>query len=90
MSPAKALARIIEMNLTERNYQKLRNDSLEYGADIYPPYDKIMAMKNLCKPSHIIYKDDEVVATVKDTVDQQLTGILGLNPEIGEMDAFKK
>ena len=90
MSPAKALAMIIQMNLTTRNYQKLRNQAIEQGADIYPSYRQIKKMKRLCTPSNIQYKSDEVVVSIESTLKHQASRLLKLNPEIKEeMDNLK-
>ena len=91
MSPAKALAMILEMNLTTRNYQKLRNQAIENGADLYPSYKKVKKMKRLCTPKNVQYKDDEVCVTIKSTLEHQISRLFKLNPEIvEEMDNLKK
>ena len=65
LSTAKALARVLELNLTQANYLKLRQDAIDAGADIWPPYTQVQAMKKLCLPRDILYKDDEVVVTLQ-------------------------
>ena len=65
MSPAKALARLLELNLTQDSYLKLRKDAIDAGADIWPAYNKVQEMKKLSLPRDILYKDDEVVVTLQ-------------------------
>ena len=65
MSTAKALARLLELNLTQDSYLKLRKDAIDAGADIWPPYTQVQALKKLCLPRDILYKDDEVVVTLQ-------------------------
>ena len=65
MSTAKALARLLELNLTQASYEKLRKDALDAGADIWPAYTQVQALKKLCLPRDILYKDDEVVVTLQ-------------------------
>ena len=84
MSTAKALARVLELNLTQDSYLKLRKDAIDSGADIWPPYTQVQALKKLCLPRDILYKDDEVVVTLQDTVNHQLVKICDLNPDMVE------
>ena len=65
MSTAQALARVLELNLTVDNYMKLRKDAIDAGADIWPSYTQVQALKKLCLPRDILYKDDEVVVTLQ-------------------------
>ena len=83
-SPAEALALILEMNLTTRNYQKLRNQAIDKGVDLYPSYKKVKKMKKICEPKQIIYSDDEVKVSIKNTLEHQISRLFKLNPEIKE------
>ena len=65
MSTAKALARLLELNMTQATYEKIRKDAIDANADIWPPYKQVQAMKKLCLPRDILYKDDEVVVTLQ-------------------------
>ena len=65
MTPAKALARLLELNLTQDSYMKIRKDAIDAGADIWPAYTEVQKMKKLCLPRDILYKDDEVVVTLQ-------------------------
>ena len=69
MSTAQALARVLELNLTVDNYMKLRKDAIDAGADIWPSYTQVQALKKLCLPKDILYKDDEVVVFLHNEVD---------------------
>ena len=65
MSTAQALARVLELNLTQDCYLKLRKDAIDAGADIWPPYTQVQELKKLCLPRDILYKDSEVVVTLQ-------------------------
>ena len=81
---------IIQMNLQVRHYKTLRNQAIDKGFDIYPPYDDVLAMKELCTPKNIKFSDDEAVATIQDVLDHRIFRILQLNPEIfDEMQRIK-
>ena len=70
MSTAKALARLLELNMTQASYVKMRQDALDCNADIWPPYTQVQALKKLCLPKDILYKDDEVVVTLQVSVNK--------------------
>ena len=65
MSTVQALARLLELNMTQAMYMKIRKDSIDAGADIWPSYTKVQELKKLCLPRDILYKDDEVVVTLQ-------------------------
>ena len=74
------------MNLTVRHYKILRSQALDKGADVYPSYEKILEMKELCTPQNISFSEDgtEVVVSIKDILDHRISRILDLNPEVME------
>ena len=75
---------ILKMNLTVRNYKILRMQALNKGADIYPSYEKVLLMKELCTPKNIEFSADgtEAKVSIKDILDHRISRILNLNPEI--------
>ena len=84
---------IIKMNLTVRNYKILRMQALNKGADIYPSYEKVLLMKELCTPKNIEFSEDgtEAKISIKDILDHRISRILNLNPEIiEEMERIAK
>ena len=90
MTPARALADVLELNLTQDNYLKLRSQAIEHNADIFPAYNKVQEMKKLCLPNNIVYKDDEVVMTLQDAVNHQILRLCHLNPSmVDEMQRLK-
>ena len=49
-SSDKALAILLDCQLTKHAYQYLRTEAKEMGSDIYPPYNHVVAAKNRCLP----------------------------------------
>ena len=49
-SPEKALAILLDCNLTKQAYQHLRNEAREIGSNIYPSYNRIREAKEKCMP----------------------------------------
>ena len=73
---------IIKMNLTVRQYKILRTQAIDKGADIYPAYERILDMKELCTPKNIKFSDDEASVSIKDVLEHRISRILALNPEV--------
>ena len=53
MTPAEALAMIIECKLTKETYQWLRNNAIKRNCNIYPTYSSVMEYKASCEPKNI-------------------------------------
>ena len=82
MSPAEALAVMIKMNLTVRNYRLMRENALDKGHDIYPSYDQVAEMKKLCTPEGIKYSEDEAVVSMESLLNHRISRVLSLNPDL--------
>ena len=54
MTPAEALAMIIECKMSVETYQWLRLNAIKRNANIYPAYHLIQAYKDLCEPKPIV------------------------------------
>ena len=60
--------------MTQANYQATRLGAKSRNADIYPPYTQIWEYrKNNCSPYGIVFKDNEVVASMQMVLDHQMT-----------------
>ena len=82
MSPAEALALIIKMNMTVRNYRLLRENALEKGHDIYPSYDAVDEMKKLCMPEGVEFSEDEAKVSMESLLNHRISRVLSLNPDM--------
>ena len=71
MPTSEAMATMIQLNLTVRAYNTLREKSLKNGGKTFPPYKEVQKLRETCKPSNIIYRADEIIATIQDTRDHQ-------------------
>ena len=49
----KALALKIQCNLSDDQYQIIRNNSLQQGADIYPTLHQLLEYKSTCYPNNL-------------------------------------
>ena len=82
MSAAEALAFIIKMNLTVRNYRLMRENALAKGHDIYPSYDAVDLMKKLCMPEEVIFSEDEAKVSMEALLNHRISRVLSLNPDM--------
>ena len=78
MSPAEALALIIKMNMTVRNYRLLRENALEKGHDIYPSYDAVDEMKKLCMPEGVEFSEDEAKVSMESLLNHRISRVFSL------------
>jgi len=52
----KVLAMFVDLDLTKRKYEKLRNHTYNiHGNKLYPPYSAIVEAKKACYPEHITF-----------------------------------
>ena len=90
MPTSEAMATMIQLNLTVRAYNTLREKSLKNGGKTFPPYKEVQKLRETCKPSNIIYRADEIIATIQDTRDHQLAKLFEMCPEmIEELERLK-
>lgn len=57
MSEEEALAFILENDFSKRQYCNIRLESKRRNSDIYPSYNKVLAVKNKCRPNGVIVDD---------------------------------
>ena len=82
MSPAEALAFIIKMNMTVRNYRLMRENAIDKGHDIYPSYDAVDAMKKLCMPEDVQFSETEAKVSMESLLNHRMSRVLALNPDM--------
>ena len=79
-TPEEALALIIEINLTQKGYNKLRKRATK----LYPSYYSILKLKKTLEPKNVDKtKPDEIDVPMQDALDNQMTHILQL-PKVKE------
>ena len=57
MSDEEALAFLLENNFSKSQYCSIRTESKQRNANIYPPYDNILAIKSKCRPDGVLVDD---------------------------------
>ena len=63
--------------MTKENYQQTRNGAKARNCDIYPPYNHIREYrKEFCAPKGIVFNDTEVIASMQQVLDHQVSKLL--------------
>ena len=75
---------ILKLNLTVENYKLLRQGALDKSVDLYPSYDRVLEMKQICTPEAIYYGNDEAKASMENVLKHRISRLMGLNPEISD------
>ena len=75
---------ILKLNLTVENYKLLRQGALDKSVDLYPSYDRVLEMKQICTPELISYGNDEAKVSMENVLKHRMSRLLALNPEIIE------
>ena len=72
MEPYEALAMILDCGLTKEQYKKIRVNSLRRNACIYPAYEKILEVKELCQPPNTVKTPEVVTCPMQDVLNHQV------------------
>lgn len=83
------MAFLIENDLTKQQYLNIRLTAKKHNADIYPPYDSIIAAKALCYPENIITSESFCEIKLQDLLDHTSKRII-LIPSINFNDNYLK
>ena len=70
VSPIDALAFLLSTNMTKEAYVSMRLFSKSHGADIWPPYDEILAAKEECRPNDIQYTETSAIVSIPERLKQ--------------------
>lgn len=62
MTPDQALAIFVDTKMTKTQYNRIKENSKQFNADIYPNYNKLLEAKKGCYPAGIL--TDEITAEV--------------------------
>ena len=81
MSEEEALALKIQCDLSDSQYQMLRNSSMKQNADIYPPLLRILSAKSACYPSDVEVNETSSRVSLQSMLDHTLRRILEMKSE---------
>ena len=76
MSTEEALALKVHTDLSDGQYQMIRNSSKAHNADIYPTLHEILDEKKNCYPEDLEISETEAKCTLKSLVDHTLSRII--------------
>ncbi|XP_065680193.1 uncharacterized protein LOC124806266 [Hydra vulgaris] len=74
-----ALSLKIQCDLSDEQYQIIRNSSLLQNANIYPSLHKILTEKNKCYPDNMIFSETSAVCSLQSLFNHTLCRVLSLN-----------
>ena len=76
MTPEEGLARIIEWDMSQRQYQSLRNELKSRNALCIPSYKKILDAKKSCIPRGLDIQHGKIEIGMQNVMDHQLDRLL--------------
>ena len=79
MSCEQALALKVQLNLSDKQYQILRNSSLQQHANIYPTLHEILKVKDQCYPENLIITETSALCSLQSMADHTLSRIIELS-----------
>lgn len=68
-TPQKALALLMNTNLTKENYNKIQRGAKALKANIYPSYSVVAAIKKLCYSHNIFVLESEARVLIQSLLD---------------------
>ena len=88
MEPEDALALKIQCDLSDDQYQLIRNSALKQNANIYPTLHSILVAKSNCYPKEIEITETSAKCTLQSMVDHTASRILDQSMDkLQSMDA---
>ena len=82
MTAEEGLGFLLRQNLTKAQYQAIRFQSKEKGADIWPPYHQVQDVKTQCRPDSIEVADHSAFVPLQELLNHSLHRILVSEPNI--------
>ena len=76
MTGDEGLAYMIRMNMTTAQYQEQRNEGNDRNSGFIPCYKRVKESMNSALPSNIEYREDEVVVSIQDVLNHQISRLL--------------
>ena len=76
MTPEDALALKTACNLSDDQYQMIRNSSKDHNADIYPSLHTILEEKNKCYPSQIEFTETSAKCNLQQMCEHTLSRVI--------------
>ena len=91
MSDEEALALKVHCDLSDDQYQMIRNNSLVHNANIYPNLHRILEAKASCYPLNINISETTAVVPLQDMLNHTLSRILELSgDQLGQEEQGKE
>lgn len=75
-TPDAALTLMIEMMLSKRSYQIMRQSAKSLGNDIYPSYHRVLEAKKACYPSDIVCTERSAMVPLQSLLDHTARRLL--------------
>ena len=72
MTAEEGLGFLLRQNLTKAQYQAIRFQSKEKGADIWPPYHQVQEVKTQCRPDSIEVADHSAFVPLQELLNHSL------------------
>ena len=82
MTAEEGLGFLLRQNLTKAQYQAIRYQSKEKGADIWPPYHQIQEAKANCRPEEIEVSDHSALVPLQELLHHTIKRILVSEPAV--------
>ena len=90
MSAEDALALKMQCDLSDGQYQLLRNASLKHNADIFPTLHSILTAKSACYPEDTEITETSARCSLQSMVDHTVSRILELSSDVLEEEEVEK
>ena len=91
MTGAEALALKINCDLSDNQYQMIRNSALKQNANIYPTLQTLRSVKSECYPDNVHITETSAKTSLQSLVDKTLSRVLLMcETELKEVDTCEK
>ena len=81
MTPEDGLALKIQCNLSDTQYQLIRNASIAQNANIFPSLKNILSAKSACYPQDTVITETSALCNLQSLLDHTVSRILQLNSQ---------
>ena len=84
MTPAEALSLKVQTNLSDEQYQMIRNSSIAHNADIYPTLHALLEEKKKCWPPNMQFSETSASCSLQNILDHTASRLCQLH-EVKEL-----
>ena len=85
MTPEEALALKTACNMSDNQYQLVRNACLQHKADIFPTLHRIFEAKSKCYPENISFTETSAKCDLQELCNHTLTRVVSLADDVGDV-----